>query len=99
MSASIAAPIWWSPPRVPLIRIRLGEYRVQLRHTRVRDEPLRSVQDVLVTFAPGRRAHCRRVRARAGLRERIGAEPFTRGQAREVALLLRLVAGELQSER
>src|SRR5439155_9759143 len=86
-------------PCVPLIRIRLGEHRVQLRDTRVRDEPLRSIQDVLVTFAPGRRPHGRRVGARAGLGERIGAEPFTRRQAREVALLLRLVPGELQTER
>src|SRR5439155_25938865 len=48
-------------PGMPRLRIRLREPGVELRDARVRDEPLRSVQDVLVALEPRGRAHRRGV--------------------------------------
>ena len=84
---------------MPRVGIGLRKHRVQLRHTRVRNEPLGSVEDVLVTFAASRRAHGRRVGTGAGLGERICAEPLSGRKPRQVSLLLLLIARELDAER
>jgi len=65
----------------------------------VRDEPLRPVEDVLVTFAPRRRTHRSGVRARPGLGEGVGAQPLAGCKPRQVARLLLVVARKLEPER
>ena len=52
----------------------------------------------MVGVARRRRAHRGRVGARAGLRQRVRAEPLAAREPREPALLLLLGAGELQAE-
>src|SRR5215510_11230578 len=59
----------------------------------VADPELLAVQHVAVAFANGQRRKRGRVRAGAGLRHRERRGDLARGQAREVAALLRLVAG------
>ncbi len=81
------------------VGIGLREHRVERRDAGIRDEALRPVEDVLVAVAPRRRAHRGRVGARAGLGERVGAEPFAAREPRQVARLLLVGAGELQAER
>src|SRR5215213_317021 len=83
-------------PGVARLRIGLGEDRVEVRNRGVRDEPLRAVEDVAVAVAARRRPHRSRVGARAGLRQRVRAQPLPRREPRQVALLLLLAAGELQ---
>ena len=80
-------------------RIRLREDDVEPRDTRVRDEALGAVQDVLVAVAPRLGSHGGGVRARAGLRERVGGQPLAARQAREPALLLLVRAVVLDRER
>ena len=48
-------------PRVTGLGIGLGEDRVELGDSRVRDEPFRAVEDVLVAFPPRLGAHRGRV--------------------------------------
>ena len=86
-------------PRMSQLGVRLREHGVEVRHTRVGDEPLGSVQDVLAIFKPRRRAHSRRVRSGARLGERVGTEPLAGRQTWQVPLLLLLIAGELEAER
>ena len=45
------------------VGVRLREHRVQVRDAGVRDEALRTIENVLVAVALGRRAHRGRVRA------------------------------------
>ena len=75
-------------PGVALGRVGLREHRVERGDPGVRDEPLRAVEDVLAVVAARLGAHRRRVRARAGLGQRVGAEPLPRGELRQEALLL-----------
>ena len=82
---------------VAAVGIRLREHRVEVRDARVRDEALRAVQDVLVAVRARRRAHRRRVGARARLRQRVRAEPFAAREPRQILLLLLLGAGELHA--
>ena len=79
--------------------IGLREDGVELGDPRVRDEPLRPVQDVLAAVAPRLGPHRGRVRARAGLGERVGDQPLATRQPREVARLLLVRACELEPER
>ena len=86
-------------PGVAGLRIGLREDGVEVRDAGVRDEALAAVEDVLVALAARGRPHRGRVGARAGLGQRVGAEPLAGGELRQVALLLLLRAGELQPER
>ena len=81
------------------IGVGLREDGVEVRDTRVRDEALAAVEDVLVAVTDGGRPHRRGVRAGAGLGERVGGKPLAAREPRQVGLLLRLRAGELQAER
>ena len=80
-------------------RVGLREDGVELRDSGVRDEPLRPVENVVVTFTPRRGAHRRGVRARPGLGERVRAQPFAGCKPRQVARLLLVVARKLEPER
>jgi hypothetical protein len=79
--------------------IGLREHGVEARDAGVRDEALRSVQDVLVAVAERRAAHRGRVGAATGLRQCVRAQPLAACQPRQVAILLLIRSRELQSER
>ena len=80
-------------------RIGLREDDVDARDAGVRDEALRAVEHVGVAVAPRLGEHRRRIRAGAGLGERVGRQPLARGELRQEAPLLLLAAGELERER
>ena len=83
---------------MPAVRIGLGEDGVEVGDAGVGDEALAPVEDVLVAVADRRRPHRRRVGAGAGLGQRIRGQPLAARELRQVRLLLRLRAGELQAE-
>src|SRR5439155_382304 len=80
-------------------RFGLREADVDVRHTGVRDEALRAVEDVRVAVPAGLGAHRRAVGARARLGQRVGREPLARGELRQEALLLPRRPRELDPER
>ena len=86
-------------PEWPRLGIGLGEDDVEVRDAGVGDEALAAVEHVLVALAPRLGAHRGRVGARARLGERVGGQPLAARQAREVARLLLVGAGELDPER
>ena len=85
--------------RMARIRIGLREDGVEVGDAGVGDEALAAVEDVLVAVADRGRPHRGRVGAGAGLRERVGGQPLAAREPRQVRLLLRLRAGELEPER
>ena len=86
-------------PRMPAVGVGLREDGVEVGDAGVGDEALAAVEDVLVAVADGRRPHRRRVGAGAGLRQRVRGQPLAAREPRQVRLLLRLRAGELEPER
>ena len=81
------------------LRVGLREHGVELRHARVRDEPLGAVEDVLVAVAACRRQHRRRVAPRPRLGQRVGRQPLPGGESRNVACFLLLRAVEVERDR
>ena len=81
------------------VRVGLREDGVQAGDRRVRDEPLRAVEDVLVAVAARRRPHRCGVGARPGLGERVRGQHLAGGEAREEPRPLLLRPGELEPER
>src|SRR6185436_370161 len=72
----------------PLVRIGLGHDRDQPGVIAVRDEGLRTLDDVVPIDEVGARLHRLQIRAGARLGHRYGADQLARGHARQPALLL-----------
>ncbi len=80
-------------------RVGLGEDDVEVGDAGVGDEALAAVEHVLVAVAPRLGAHRRRVRARAGLGQRVRGQPLAARKLRQEALLLLVRPGQLDPER
>ena len=80
-------------------RVGLREHRVEAGDARVRDEPLRPVQDILVALPPGRRREARRIGAGPGLRQGVGGQNLTRSETRQPRRPLHIGARKLETER
>ncbi len=79
-------------------RIGLREDGVEPGNAGIRDEALRSVENVLAAVSGRGRQHRCGVGPRPGLRERIGREPLTRRKPRQVRLLLLVRSLELEGD-
>ena len=79
--------------------VGLREDGVEARDASVGDEALAAVEDVLVAVTDGGRPHRGGVRAGFRLGQRVRGQPLTAREPRQVGLLLRLRAGELEPER
>ena len=84
---------------MPRLRVGLGEDRVETGDARIRDEPLRPVENVLVPVEASGRPHRRRVRARARLRQRVGGEHLTGREPRQPGRPLLVRPAQLQPQR
>ena len=80
-------------------RVGLREHRVEAGDARVRDEPLRPVQNIVVALTPGRSREARRVGAGTGLGQRVGGQNLTRSETRQPRRPLHIGARELETER
>ena len=79
--------------------ISLREDGVEAGDGGIGDEPLRPVEHVLLAVAASRRAHRRRVRARARLGQRVRGEHLAGGETGQEARLLLVRPRELEAER